>query len=517
MLVEEKWQKVVSFIRLLSHTKGEWAGRPFDLQEWQINDIIKPIFGTINPETNFRQIRTAYIEIPRKNGKTELIAAVGLYLLCADDEPRAEVYSAAADREQASIIFEAAAFMVENNNMLNSKCKVVRSRKRIIYRPTGSFFQALSSDAFSKHGQNAHAVLYDELHAARDRELWDVLATSMGARRQPLMIAITTAGYDRSTICYEQHDYAERILAKTIKDDTFHGVIYTCNEKEDDWKEEETWIKANPNYGVSIKKEFLRAECKRAINVPAYQNTFKRLYLNIWTQQSTRWLDMDVWAASAGEKFFEEDLYGCTCFAGADLSSSLDLTAAALAFPDKETGIVRIIVHFWIPAENIKQRIDRDKVPYDAWVRDGYITATPGRTIAKEYVKKWFIEQADTFEIENIAYDPWCATELVKELMDEDFTMVEFRQGMATMSPACKEFMKRVVDGTVHHGNNPVLNWMAGNIAVKEDPSGNIKPDKATSTSRIDGIIALIMALDGALRDLANSSIYEEREFRTLG
>jgi phage terminase large subunit-like protein len=515
MFDQSRADRVKDFVSCLCHTKGEWAGKPFELQQWQIDDIINPIFGNVDEYCN-RIVRTAYIEIPRKNGKTETIAAIGLYLMAADNEPRAEIYSAAADREQAAIIFEAAAFMVENNEELNAVCKVVRSKKRIIYRPTGSFFQALSSDAFSKHGQNAHAVLYDELHAARDRELWDVLATSMGSRRQPLMIAITTAGFDRSTICYEQHDYAERVINGSIVDPTFYGLIYAVTE-EDDWKDPAVWYKANPNLGISIKYEFLVAQCERAKNVPAYQNTFKRLYLNIWTQQSVRWLDMDVWMKSAGDDYTIEDLVDQHCFVGLDLSSSLDLTAAVAAFPDKKTGIIRCLSHFWIPEGNLRQKIDRDKVPYDAWVRDGYITATPGLTIRKEYILNWLRNLAEMCLVENVAYDPWCATELVKDMMDEGFVMVEFRQGMASMSPASKEFMKRIVDATLYHGNNPVLNWMAGNIAVKEDPSGNIKPDKATSTSRIDGIISMIMANDGALRDLANTSVYEDRELKSLG
>jgi len=513
MFCPERAQEAVDFVQMLTHTKGEWAGKPFVLQDWQITDIINPIFGNLKPD-GFRMVQTAYIEIPRKNGKTELIAALGLLLMVGDNEPGAEVYSAAADREQAAIIFRAAVVMVENNPALRKRCKIIESQKRIVYRPTNSVFVALSSDAYSKHGQNAHAVLYDELHAAPNRDLWDVLSTSMGARRQPLMIAITTAGFDRSTICYEQHDYAERVIAGTIIDPTFHGYIRAAGP-DDDWKDEATWYKANPNLGVSIKLAFLQKECFKAMNIPAAQNTFKRLYLNIWTQQVTRWMDMDVWMSSAGPSFNIEDMKGRRCFAALDLSSSLDLTALVLAFP-MEDETVRLVPHFWIPQENLKLKIDRDRVPYDAWVRDGFITATPGKTIKKDFIKKYLEDAAKLYRLEQIAYDPWSATELVKDLLDEGLTMVEFRQGYASMSPASKEFLKCVTEARIHHGNNPVMNWMAGNITVKEDPTGSIKPDKSTSTSRIDGIIASIMAVDGALRDFSSASVYEERGLRSL-
>jgi phage terminase large subunit-like protein len=502
--------RVVAFVRTLKHTKGEWAGRPFQLQPWQ-QEIIEKLFGTINDE-GFRQYRTGFIEIPRKNGKTELMAAIALYMLCGDGEYGADIYSAAAEREQAAIIFNAAADMVRTNRTLSARCKVNRSTKRIVYYPTNSFFQALSADADTKHGGNTHCVIYDELHAAPNRELWDVLKTSRGARRQPLMLAITTAGFDRNSICYEQYDYAKRNQVQKF-DPTFYSFIREA-EEDDDWKDEAVWKKANPNLEVSVKLSFLREEFTNAVNNPAYQNTFRRLYLNQWTQQNERWIDLDRWAQSAGTIPFEE-LSGKKAYAGLDLSSTTDLSAGVLVFPWSDKSL-KIVPHFWIPKENLKERIDKDRVPYDAWVRDGFITATPGRVIDYGFILAWLKEQSKKFQIPQIAYDPWNATELVKNLLDEGFEMVEMRQGYATMSPASKEFYRVMLEGNLHHGNNPVLNWMAGNVSVKIDPAGNIKPDKSTSTARIDGIIGAIMGVDRALRNMGGGSVYENKEIELL-
>lgn len=500
--------RVVNFVSCLKHVEAEWAGKPFRLAPWQENEIIRPLFGTVNAE-GIRQYRTAYIEIPRKNGKTSLLAALVLYLLCADGEHGAQIYSAASDQEQASIIFRIASQMIHSCPALAKKCKVIESTKRIIYHPTNSFYHALSAEAFSKHGYNPHAVVYDELHAAPNRDLWDVLQTSMGARRQPLMIAITTAGYDRETICYEQHDYAERLLNGSHVDPTYFPFIRGA-AREDDWKDPAVWAKANPNLGVSVKMEFLQAECNKAVAIPAYQNTFRRLFLNQWTEQNTIWLDMDVWKASAGSIPSDDKLFGRSCYAALDLSSTTDLSAFLMVFP-WDDGSFKLVPHFWIPAENIRERMNRDRVPYDAWVRDGLVTATPGNVIDYAYIKAHILKAASKHQIQELAFDRWGAIKLVTELQDEGMTVIPFGQGFASMSGASKEFQKYVLEKKLHHGNNPVLNWMAGNVAVRQDPAGNIKPDKASSKSRIDGIVASIMALDRAVRHATGPSVYENR------
>jgi len=511
---ESKAHIVTRFIRNLVHTRGEWMGKPFDLQPWQEQDIIRPLFGEVR-EDGTRRYRTAYMEIPRKNGKTELMAAIGLYMTIADGEPGAEVYCCACDRDQASIIFKAAATMVRQNRVLNAKCKIIDSWRRIGYYPTGSTFNAISSEAASKHGYSASCIIYDELHAAPNRELWDVLKTSQGARRQPLMCAITTAGFERSSICWEQHEYAQRVNAGMVDDPSFLGVIYGIKQDED-WKDEAVWARCNPNLGVTVKLNFLRAEFKRALEVPAYQNTFRRLFLNEWTQQSTRWLDMDVWTGSAGVLPGEEEVAGRPCFVALDLSSTTDLTAAARIYP-WDDGTFKAFLDFWIPAEGMRERIDRDRVPYDAWVRDGLIRVTPGRTIDQQFIRAWLRDRAEKSQVVEVGYDPWNSSQLVRDLEMDGFTLVEMRQGMASMSPAAKNLVRLLLEKKIHHGGNPVLDWMAGNVTVREDAAGNIKPDKATSTSRIDGIIALIMALHRAILHLGEEeSVYEERGVREI-
>ncbi|HOX23422.1 MAG TPA: terminase large subunit, partial [Elusimicrobiales bacterium] len=290
-------RKAERFFELyLTHVKGEWAGMPFKLERWQ-REIVRTLFGWKRPDGT-RRYRTCYIEIPRKNGKSSLCAGLALYLLMADREPSAEVYSAAADREQASIIFDIAKSMVSVSNELNLRLKVFR--KAIAYNKAMSSYKVLSADAYTKHGLNAHGIIFDELHAQPNRELWDVLATSTGARTQPLTVAITTAGFDRSSICWELHEYARRIKEGVIEDDSFLPVIYAADEG-DDWRDPKTWRKANPNIGVSISEDYLKRECAKAENIPAYENTFRRLHLNQWTQQESRWLPMSAWEACGGQ------------------------------------------------------------------------------------------------------------------------------------------------------------------------------------------------------------------------
>jgi len=500
--------RAIAFTQQLKLVEAEWAGKPLILEPWQ-KKIVADIFGTVTDyDFSLRRYRTAYIEVPRKNAKSTLIAALSLLLLCADGEFGAQIYSAAAEKEQAALIFRIAAAMVRQSPALSKRCKIVDSQKRIIYLPTNSFYAAISAEAHSKHGYNAHAVIYDELHAAPNRDLWDVLKTSMGSRRQPLMIAITTAGFDRNSICWEQHDYADKLLKGVLTDPSFYPVIYAA-DPDDDWKDPETWKKANPNYGVSVKPEFLEDECRKAMNVPAYQNTFKRLFLNIWTEQDERYMDMDLWTATAGE-VDPEDLEGCECYAGLDLSSTTDLTAFVLVFPWFE-GVYKVLPHFFIPAEGLRDRIDRDRVPYDAWIRDGYITATPGKVIDYDFVENHIVQVAKKYDLKEIAFDRWGAIQMMTRVQNQGLTVIPFGQGFASMSGPIKELTKFVIEKKLHHGNNPVLNWNFSNVATKQDPSGNIKFDKSKSTNRIDGAVATVMAFDRAARHSDGSSVYDER------
>jgi len=511
MLDIEKAERVRKFISHLKHTKGKYAGKPFVLTDWQWNDIIKPLFGTVKKDGT-RQYRTAYIEIPKKNGKSELAAAVALYLLFADREPGAEIYSVAADRDQASIVFNVAAQMVRQSPVLSKRCKVIDSTKRIVVYKTASFYHAVSADVPTKHGVNPHGVIFDELHAQPNRDLWDVFTTSGGTRTQPLVFAITTAGYDRHSICWEVHEYAMKVLKGVIEDPSFFAYIRAASEK-DDWTDEKVWYKANPALGDFRSIEEMRIACKRAKEVPAFQNTFRRFYLNQWVRQEERWMPLDKWDECAFEVDMDE-LAGLKCYAGIDLSSTTDITALVLVFPFGDS--FKVLPFFWVPEENIYERVRRDKVPYDVWVKKGYIEATEGNVIDYKAIRQKILQLSERFEIVEIAFDRWGMTQLSQDLDDEGFTMVPFGQGFASMSAPTKELMALVLSQKIHHGGNPVLRWMADNMVVKQDPAGNIKPDKSKSTEKIDGMVALIMALDRAIRHKKGGSVYDERGVREV-
>ncbi|GIK15010.1 MAG: hypothetical protein BroJett002_37170 [Candidatus Brocadia sinica] len=501
-------QRVIDFFtQYLVHVKGRWAGQPFTLLGWE-RDVITQAFGWKKADGT-RKYRTIYVEIPRKNGKTSICGGLALYLLMADGESGGEVYCAAGDRAQASLVYNTAKEMYESSKKLEGRLEVFK--RTMFHEESMSKYEVLSADAPTKHGLNASGIIIDELHVQPNRDLVDVLVTSTGAREQPLAIMITTAGYDRNSICWEYHEYARQVIAGTIKDETFLGVIYAADEK-DDWEDEKTWKKANPSLGHTISMEYLRNEFKKAKEIPAYQNTFRRLHLNQWTSQSTRFIDMSSWNESAGI-VDKDELQACICYGGLDLASTIDIAAFALVFPPEEEGqAFKALLFFWIPGDNIQEKIRRDKVPYDLWVEQGYIRATPGNVIDYGFIRRDINALKEQYNIQEIAYDPWNATQITLELAEEDgMTMVPLRQGFQSMSAPTKELLKLIVSKQLHHGNNPVLNWMADNMAVKTDPAGNIKPDKEKSTQRIDGIVALIMALDRASRNINVGSVYEER------
>ncbi len=493
------------FERVLQHTKGEWAGKPFDLLDWQ-RDLVRRLFGTLN-EDGTRQYRTCYLEVARKNGKSELAAGIALYLLFADGEEGAEVYSAAGDRDQAGIVYNVAAEMIRRSSVLSNRCKIIDSMKRVVIHKTASVYRVLSAEAASKHGYNPSGIVFDELHVQPNRDLWDVLRTGTGTRRQPLTFAITTAGYDRNSICYELHDYAQKVNSGVIDDPSFLGIVYSADESED-WTEPAVWAKANPSLGVTIKAEYLEGECQRAQTTPAYENTFRRLFLNQWTRQETRWLPLAAWD-ECGDSVDADDLRGRTGYAGLDLASSIDIAALVLVFPDGE--YYDVLPFFWIPEDTIVDRSRRDRVPYDVWERQGYVIATPGNVIDYKAIKEKVRELAGLYDIQEIAYDRWGMTQLSQDLIDDGANIIPMGQGYASMSPPTKELLKLVLGKKLRHGNNPVLRWMADNMVVTQDPAGNLKPDKGKSTERIDGLVALIMALDRATRQESTSSVYDDR------
>lgn len=490
---------VLFFSRWLRHQKGELAGQPLELDEWQTEGIIRPLFGWKRPDGT-RQYRTVYVEVPRKNGKTTLAAGVGLYLLFSDQEQGAEVYSAAADRDQAAIAFDLARSMVEAEPALRTRAQVYR--RSIVVPKTGSSYKVISADAHTKHGFNAHGIIFDEIHAQPNRELYDVLHTSTGARRQPVEFLITTAGiYDPESIAWQLHEYAEKVRDGVVEDPSFLPVIYGA-DKEADYRDPKVQIAANPGIGRSVKAEYLATEAKRAEEEPSYENTYRRLHLNQWTQQATRWIQMERWQACAGS-FGAKDLGGRACYPALDLSTTTDISALMLVFPPlTEDDVYRLLPFFWCPEEKIQQRSRKDRVPYDAWVRDGHMKATPGNVVDYAFIRREVNDLSQSFEFGRFAFDPWNATQLATQLGEEDgFQMLEFRQGYISMSEPAKEFERLVVSGRIEHTDNPVLNWMVSNVTVREDPAGNIKPDKAKSTGRIDGVVAAVMGIGVAVRE----------------
>ena len=501
----------VGFIECLCHTKGTWAGKPFELIDWQ-ERIIRDLFGILKPN-GYRQFNTAYIEIGKKNGKSELAAAVALLLCCGDGEERAEVYGCAADRQQASIVFEVAADMVRMCPALGKRVKILASQKRMVYLPTNSFYQVLSAEAYSKHGFNIHGVVFDELHTQPNRKLFDVMTKGSGdARMQPLYFLITTAGTDTQSICYETHQKAKDILEGRKIDQTFYPVIYGAKEDED-WTDPEVWKRSNPSLGITVGIDKVQAACDSARQNPAEENSFRQLRLNQWVKQSVRWMPMDKWDACAAPVDAEE-LKGRVCYGGLDLSSTTDVTAFVLVFPPTdEDEPFAVLPYFWIPEENLELRVRRDHVPYDVWQKQGFLMTTEGNVVHYGFIETFIKKLGEKYNIREIAFDRWGAVQMVQNLEGMGFTVVPFGQGFKDMSPPTKELMKLTLEKKIAHGGHPVMRWMADNIFIRTDPAGNIKADKEKSTERIDGVIALIMALDRAIRcgNDASASVYDER------
>lgn len=501
----------VAFIESLCHTKGTWAGKKFELIDWQ-EQIIRDLFGILKPN-GYRQFNTAYIEIPKKNGKSELAAAVALLLTCGDGEQRAEVYGAAADRQQASIVFDVAADMVRMCPALNKRVKILASQKRLIYEPTNSFYQVLSAEAYSKHGFNVHGVVFDELHSQPNRKLYDVLTKGSGdARMQPLFFLITTAGTDTHSICYEVHQKAQDIIDGRKIDPTFYPVIYGADDTED-WTNPKVWKKCNPSLGETIGMDKVKTACESAKQNPGEENSFRQLRLNQWVKQAVRWMPMDKWDKCAFA-VREDDLKGRVCYGGLDLSSTTDITAFVLVFPplDEEDKYI-ILPYFWIPEDTLDLRVKRDHVPYDIWERQGYLQTTEGNVVHYGYIEKFIEELGKKFNIREIAFDRWGAVQMVQNLESMGFTVVPFGQGFKDMSPPTKELMKLTLEQKIAHGEHPVLRWNMDNIFIRTDPAGNIKADKEKSTEKIDGAIATIMALDRAIRCGNDNcaSVYDNR------
>ncbi len=494
---EAAGQRAVDFIeKFCRHYEGELAGQLIVLEDWQ-RKIYRAVFGWMRADGT-RRFRTAYVEIPRKNGKSFMGSGTGVFLTIADGEGGAQVYSAATKKDQAKIVHDGATKMVKASPELKRFLRTFRNN--ISCERMGSKFEPLGADSSTLDGLNTHGLIEDETHAHTDRHVHDVLITSMGARRQPLAWIITTAGvYDPESIGWELHERAVQVLEGALEDDALFAIIYAADEG-DDYTLPATWAKANPNLGVSLKWDYMREQCDRAKTTPSYQNTFQRYHLDIWTQQRERWIPVEAWNACT-RVVDPEALKGKRCWAGLDLSTKLDLTALVLCFP--VAGGYDFLYRFFCPEETISERAKKDRVPYDAWARDEWITATPGNVVDYEFPKAAIKTFAADYKIEEVAFDPWNATQTANDLTTDGLTCVEFRQGFGSMSEPSKEFEKIVVSKQCGHvtprGVNPVMRWMLSNVAVRRDPADNIKPDKSRASGRIDGVVASIMGLGRAM------------------
>lgn len=517
---EAKAARAVEFFaQFLKHQKGLKAGEAFELLEWQTN-LLATVFGWVDEEGR-RRYRRVWLEIPRKNGKSTLSSGLGLFLLFGDGEQSAEVVSAAGDREQAGIVFDVAKGMVQGDPMLSKLAKVLR--REIRYERTNSVFRVISSDAGTKHGMNLSGLIADEVHVWPNRDLFDTLHTSMGARSQPLSVCITTAGHSRTSIAWEQHDYALKVRDGTIRDARFLPVVYAAPEGSD-WTKPETWEAANPSLGVSISREYLEQECQRAQEVPGYVNTFLRLHLNVWTEQDTRWLPMEAWDAAGETKIEAEKLDGRECWVGVDLGSTQDTTAVVAVFPESDGGVT-VLPWFFLPKDNVEARERRDRLPYRTWSHEGFIDLTPGVVTDYAFVESRILELVERFRVREVTLDRWNATDISNRLAQAGAPVTWMGQGYRSLSGPSKRLEELVLSGKLRHGGHPILRAQASQVRVESDPAGNIKPTKKTTGSRqnaerIDGIVALVMGLGRVMDSIEPqedaNEVYADRGIRCL-
>ncbi len=487
------------FEKCIVHIKGSMAGKPYLLEPHE-RAMTANIFGWKHKETHKRRYREVFYYVPRKNSKTTWCAGTALYAFFCDNEPGAECYCAAADREQAALLFGVCEGMIQNNKYMSSLSTVYSSTKTIKLNGKQCIFKAISAEAATKHGYNTHFVVIDELHAQPNRDLVDVLKTSTGARSQPLIIYITTADFDRDSICNEKHDEASMVRDNPELNLTLLPVIYEA-KVTDDWKKPSVWFKANPNLGKSISLDWFKGECNTAQMMPSYENTFKRLHLNIKTESDVRWMGMDTWDRNCEEPMlrglFEKSLHGRLCFAGLDLSATRDLTALSLVFP-MDNGDFSVLCYGWLPQEAFHEKCKMDSTRYDMWLESvgGPLSLIPGNAINNAYVRRKVNELSKVFRLRQIAFDRFNASEISVQLEMDGFEMVSFGQGFRSMSSPIKSLERSVLDNQIRHNGCPMLRNSVAYAAVVYDDAGNVKLTKKLSTKRIDPLVALVMGFD---------------------
>lgn len=497
--------KAQGFIeRFPVQSKGEWAGRPIRLAPWQ-RTIVRDIFGW-KRSSGFRLFHSAYVEIPRKNGKSTLASAIAVYLLIADGEPGAQVYCAAKDTDQADIVFGEARAMVEDSPTLGRR--VTPFKRSLVVAKTRSRLIVLSGVPEGKTGFNASGIIFDELHEQSDRLLYDVLRSSTSSRRQPLLLMLTTAGFDRLSICWEQHERSLQTMADPLVNPSHYGVIYAASEG-DDWQVPATWERANPNLGISKSREYMEEAAREATLIPGMLNSFLRLELNIWTTADVAWLDMALWDKCEEPEAVE--LAGRVCYAGLDLASKSDMASLALVFPPvTPEEPYRVRIWYWIPGDNVNRRAQRAGVPYDIWKREGHLEATPGNVIDYDAILERMTDLGSLYDIREVAFDRWGAVLITQQLTERGFVMVEFGQGFMSMAAPMREVMRMVSLGELAHDGHPILRWNVENVVAVQDDAAQMKPSKKRSLEKIDGFVAMIMALDRALKNEGGAPYYSQ-------
>ena len=488
--------KVCKFIELLPHTKGQLAGQKIRLEPWQIW-ILTTVFGWRRTADGGRRFRRVYIEVPRGNAKSSLSSGVALYCLLADKEPGAEVYSFATTRDQAGIVFNDAKRMVQQTASLRSHFGVEVLSHALYVPKTNSTFQAKSADGSTLDGLNTHLAVVDELHAHRTRAVYDVVETSLGKRVNSLMWVITTAGFDTSGICYEVRTMVRTVLNRSVVDESQFGIIYGLDEG-DDWKSLAALEKANPNWGVSVMPEVVTSLQKKAIAIPSAAGNFMTKHLDVWCSAASGWMNMPAWNKCAREELRREDFEGEPCYIGLDLGSKSDMTAKVLMFPredrDGRTYFVTF-ADFYLPSRAIETSPNSQ---YRGWVEQGLIRVTEGAMTDFNVVEEDIREDLSRYSVQSIAYDPWQATQLISSLEDSGAPLVECRMTVQQISEPMKTLEALVLDGRIQHDGNPCLTWMMGNVVAKVDAKDNIFPRKERYEQKIDGPVAMIIALSAA-------------------
>lgn len=492
--------KFYKFISKLELDKGK-KGQKIKLLKFQFN-ICTSIICVKRKSDNLRRFREAHINIPRKNGKSFLIACIVTYLYFCNIEYGSETIITANSSQQASLLFDTIKHMVQKNKTLDKYVSITDSRKRMYRKSTNAYLRVLSSDASNADSYAGFLCVLDEIHEAPNRKLYDKLKTGMGIWKEPLMITITTAssGQDKTNLEYELYTYSKEIESGNIIDDSFFYAIYEA-DKGCNIMDEEQWYKSNPALGHFRSYEELKSLAIRSTKIKTQESAFRRLYLNqhVALDGETA-INMNLWKNCIQDLKLEE-LYGKPCWCGLDMSATQDITAFVQVFYDDDSKKYIVYPHFFTPKNTIYDRSARDNVRYDMYVNQGYITALDGNYIKFEQLNGYLKELSGHFEIQEIGFDRWGAIGIISAL-EEDFTVIQMGQGTKTMSPAINDFENLLIDGRLIIANNPVLTWMAGNVVAVEDSTGNVKYDKRKSKNKIDGIIAMLMALSRAIANI---------------